>query len=33
MVFGGAALDMTALTEDTNPDEENDFLFSYDISA
>lgn len=33
MVFGGAALDMTALTEDTSPDEENDFLFSYDTSA
>lgn len=33
MVFGGAALDMTALTEDTSPDEENDFLFWYDTSA
>lgn len=33
MVFGGAALDMTALTEDTAPDEDNDFLFGYDTSA
>lgn len=33
MVFGWTALDITALSEDTSPDEENDFLLSYDTSA
>jgi len=33
MVFWWTALDVTALTEDTNPDEENDFLIMYDTSA
>lgn len=33
MVFGWTALDITALSEDTSPDEENDFLLSYDMSA
>jgi len=33
MVFGGTALDITALTEDTSPDEESDFLLIYDLSA
>lgn len=33
MVFGGAAVDFTAMTEDASPDEENDFLYWYDTSA
>ncbi len=33
IAFGGAALDMTALTEDTDPDEELDFIFTFDASA
>lgn len=33
MVFGGAALDITALTEDTSPDGANDFFITYDASA
>lgn len=33
MVFGGAALDINALPEDTAPDEDNDFFITYDASA
>lgn len=33
VVFGGAALDITALTADTNPNRANDKLITYDASA